>query len=165
MNSHQRLAEIHIAQARLRALRIFSFASAVFPGEWQPTLVEIFVPDLVEFGFHARKVNEFCGFMDDEFPPIDQMIVQISQGDPGNWEHNYRHALNALMHMTSFTVGHVHADHRQIFKNASSNLMVTYIKVATDKYPEVTVSVVGLVNCFLAEVIPRVKNKFPNFSF
>ena len=166
MNSHQRLAEIHICQARSRALRLFAFTSTVIPGEWSGTWVETLVPDLVEFGFHARKVNEFCGFMKEDFPSIDQKIVKISEGDPGNWESNYQHALNALMHMNSFIVGHAHADHRKIFTHAESNLITTYIIATTDKFPEkTTISVIGLVNCFLSEVLPRVKTQFPHFSF
>ena len=88
MSSSNRLIEIHITQARLRALRLVAFTGAVFPGEWSVQWNEAIVPDLLEFGFHARKVNEFCGLMDEEFGPIDVRIVKISEGDPGIWETN-----------------------------------------------------------------------------
>lgn len=165
MNSHRRLTEIHITQARLRALRLVSFASSVFPEEWSDSWNEVIVPDLLEFGFHARKVNEFCELMNENFPSINKKIVNISEGDPGNWEENYRNALNALMHMKSFVMGHAHADHRKIFINATSNLIATYIKVATDKFPEVTISIFGLAECFLNQVIPKIRKKDPGLRF
>lgn len=165
MNSNQRLVEIHIMQGRLRALRLLAFTSSVFPGEWSNEWNEMIVPDLLEFGFHARKVNEFCGLMDESFPSIDKKVVKISEGDPGNWEGNYRNALNALMHMQKFTIGHAHADHRRTFTNAESNLIATYIKVSTDRFPEVTISIFGLTECFLNCVIPKVREKNPSLRF
>ena len=165
MSNTTRLVEIHIVQARLRALRLVAFTGSVFPGEWGEQWNEAIVPDLLEFGFHARKVNEFCNLMEESFRPIDTKIVQISEGDPGNWEKNYRNALNALMHMKSFTIGHAHADHRRIFLAAKSNLIATYIKVSTDRFPEVTISIFGLVDCFLSQVIPRVRERQPQLRF
>lgn len=165
MDSSQRITEIHVAQARLRALRLFAFTSSVFPGEWSNSWNEVIVPDLLEFGFHARKVNEFCSLKSDEFPSIDKRIIKISQGDPGGWEGSYRNALNALMHMKSFTMGHAHADHRIIFANSSANLMATYIKVSADRFPEATISIYGLVDCFLSYVIPKIKNANPKPVF
>ena len=105
MTNADRLVEIHIVQARLRALRLVAFTGAVFPGEWSDQWNEAIVPDLLEFGFHARKVNEFCNLMEVDFPPIDTKVVKMSEGDPGNWERSYRNALNALMHMKTFTIG------------------------------------------------------------
>jgi hypothetical protein len=165
MNSATRLAEIHIQQARLRALRLVAFTGSVFPGEWSVQWNEAIVPDLLEFGFHARKVNEFCGLIEEAFLPIDTKVVKISEGDPGNWEKSYRSALNALMHMKTFTIGHAHADHRRIFLAAESNLIATYIKVSTDKFPEVTISIFGLVDCFLNQVIPRIRQSQPHLRF
>lgn len=165
MNNATRLIEIHIAQARLRALRLIAFTGAVFPGEWSDQWNEAIVPDLLEFGFHARKVNEFCDLIEENFQPIDAKVVKMSEGDPGNWEKNYRNALNALMHMKTFTIGHAHADHRQIFQAASSNLIATYIKVSTDRFPEVTISIFGMVECFLNQVIPIVGQRHPHLRF
>lgn len=165
MDSKQRLTEIHITQARLRALRLFAFTSSVFPGEWSNAWNEVIVLDLLEFGFHARKVNEFCGFKSCEFPSINKKIIKLSEGDPEGWEESYHNALNALMHMKSFTMGHAHADHRKLFTQSIANLMATYIKVATDKFPEVTISIYGLVDCFLSHVIPAVRDKNPRLVF
>lgn len=165
MNSATRLIEIHITQARLRALRLVAFTGAVFPGEWNEQWNEAIVPDLLEFGFHARKVNEFCQLMEQNFRPIDTKVVQISEGDPGNWEKSYRSALNALMHMQTFAIGHAHADHRKIFLASEANLIATYIKVSTDRFPEVTISIFGLVDCFLSQVIPIVREKYPYLRF
>ena len=165
MSNADRLTEIHIIQARLRALRLVAFTGAVFPGEWGAQWNEAIVPDLLEFGFHARKVNEFCCLMDDDFGSIDVKIVNISEGDPGNWESNYRNALNALMHMQTFSIGHAHADHRRIFLASEANLIATYIKVSTDRYPEVTISLFGLVDCFLNRVLHRVRERHPGLRF
>ena len=165
MNSHRRLTEIHIEQARSRALRLVAFTGSVFPGEWSHNWNEVIIPDLLEFGFHARKVNELCGLMDENFPSINKNIVKISEGDPGNWEESYRNALNALMHVKSFVMGHAHADHRKTFINATSNLIATYIKVETNKFPEVTISIFGLAECFLNCVIPKAREKDPSLRF
>ena len=165
MNNATRLVEIHIVQARLRAIRLVAFTGSVFPGEWGNQWNEAIVPDLLEFGFHARKVNEFCDLMDENFRPIDTKLINISEGDPGNWEQSYRNGLNALMHMKTFIIGHAHADHRRIFLAAESNLMATYIKVSTDRFPEVTISIFGLVDCFLSQVIPKVREKYLHIRF
>jgi hypothetical protein len=164
-SNQTRLVEIHLRQARLRALRLLAFTGSVFPGEWSVQWTEMLVPDLLEFGFHARKVSEFCDLLDESLPDIDGLIIRISEGDPGNWEKNYRKALNALMHMRSFTVGHAHADHRKIFTTSQANLMVTYIKVSTNKHSEATISIFGLVNCFLNGVIPLIRQRFKELRF
>ncbi len=65
------------------------------------------------------------------------------------------------MHMKSFVVGHAHADHRKIFLQAEANLIATYVKVKTDKYPEVTISIFGFAECFLNQVLPNVRVKDP----
>ncbi len=93
------------------------------------------------------------------------MVVKISEGDPGQWEHSYRNALNALMHMKDFVLGHTHADHRKIFLQAESNLITTYVKIETDRFPEVTISVFGLAECFLNRVIPKAREKDPSLRF
>ncbi|AQT59009.1 hypothetical protein [Cellvibrio sp. PSBB023] len=166
MNSHQRLTEIHLIKAREKALRLFACTSSVIPGEWSSVWNEMIVPDLLEFAFHARKVNEFCKLMNSTFPSIDVKLVTITSGDPGMWESNYIHALNAVMHMQGFSIGQAHADHRKIFINYEANLITTYIKVSTDKFPEEkTISIYGLVECFLFYVIPKVKDKNPNLRF
>lgn len=161
----QKLAEIHIQEARKYALRLFAFTSTVFPSEWDKTWNELITPDLVEFAFHARKVSEFCNLRGEDFPPINNLIVKISENDPGNWEADYHHALNAFIHIKSFVIGHAHADHRQVFENSEANLVATYVKIQTDRFPEKTISICGLVFCFLNNVIPLVRRKYPTFVF
>lgn len=163
--SSQRLTEIHIKQARSKALHLFAFTSTVFPGEWTPVWGELVTPYLLEFGFHARKVNEFCNLGGETFPPIDSKLVKISEGDPGNWQPNYHYALNALMHMQSLVLGYAHADHRKIFLKSKANLSALYVKISTDQYPEVTISVYGLVDCFLSHVIPKIRQIYPEIRF
>ncbi|MGC7402941.1 hypothetical protein ACPWR0_03795 [Pandoraea pneumonica] len=158
MKSRKRLIQIHMQQAQSRALRLIAFTGAVFPGEWSDSWAEVVVPDILEFGFHARKVSEFCGLMNHPFPSINTKILTFSEGDPGCWEESYRNALNALMHMKSFVLGHAHADHRRIFLQAQSNLMTTYIRVETDKFSEVTISIFGIAECFLNHVVPKARD-------
>ncbi len=103
--------------------------------------------------------------MNENFPSINKKIVKISEDDPGGWEESYRNALNALMHMKSFVIGHAHADHRKVFLAAESNLITTYIKVETDKFPMVTISIFGLVDCFLNYVIPKARDSDQSLRF
>ncbi|WP_353163422.1 hypothetical protein [Salinisphaera shabanensis] len=161
----RRLTEIHITQARSKALHLFAFTSTVLPSEWTPVWNELVLPYLVEFGFHARKVNEFCGFGDEVFPPIDSMLVKITEGDPGDWQHCYQYALNALMHANSLVLGYAHADHRQIFKNSKANINILYVQATTDRFPKVSISVYGLVDCFLNQVIPKIKKERLGLNF
>ncbi len=165
MSSHQWLTELHIKQARLYALRLIAFSGSVFPCEWGDQWAEAIVPDLLEFGFHARKVNEFCGLNDSHFPSINELTNVNAKGDPGNWEVNYRKALNALLHVKSFTIGHAHAEHRKIYLNSTANLITTYITVETDKFAESTISLSGLAHCFLTHVISKIKSSGRELNF
>lgn len=69
--STQKLTEIHVQEARRYALRLFAYVSTVFPSEWSQAWNEIITPDLLEFAFHARKVNEFCKLREETFEPIN----------------------------------------------------------------------------------------------
>lgn len=162
---NQRVLEIHIEKARDYALRLFAFTSTTFPEEWSRQWNEIITPDLIEFAFHARKVNEICRFNQNNFPNINSLIVKISANDPGNWEVNYQYALNAFVHMDSFVIGQSHSDHRVIFQKAKSNLITTYVKIKTDQRPEKTISIFGLAFCFLNSVIPLIREKYPDIKF
>lgn len=161
----QKLTEIHVQEARRYALRLFAFVSTVFPSEWGPAWNELIAPDLLEFAFHARKVNELCKLQSEKFPDINILMVNISENDPGGWESNYQFGLNAFVHMQSFVLGHSHADHRHIFEKSEANLQATYVKIRTDKFPEKTISIFGLVFCFLNNVIPILKQRFPALVF
>lgn len=161
----QKLVEIHISEAKKHALQLFAFTSAVFPAEWSSSWNEVVTFSLLEFSFHARKVNELCEFKNEAFPSINQLMVKISENDPGNWETNYHFALNAFIHIKSFIIGQAHADHRVIFPSSSANLQTTYVKIETDKHPEKTISICGLVFCFLNHVIPLLRSKYPDLKF
>jgi len=119
----RRLAEIHIVRARSLAFRLSAFCGAVYPGEWGPPYVEQIVPDLLEFAFHARRVDQLCGVKDFALPSINVFQVKISQGGPDNWQYDYRSALDRLVHIKSFKFGSAHADHRPIYTKAESNLI------------------------------------------
>lgn len=162
----QRLVEIHIQEARKDALQLMAFSGAVFPEEWSNSWNEIVTSSLLNFAYHARKVNEMCGFNGDDFSNISNMLmVKISENDPGNWQKDYQYALNAFIHIKSFVIGNTHADHRKIFTSSSANLMATYVKIETDRFVEQTISICGLAFCFLTEVIPMIKKRFPELQF
>ncbi len=165
MSNIRRIGELHLSAARTRALRIFAFAGAVFPGEWESTYVETITQDLLEFAFHARRINQICSVDINSLPSINVTIVEISQGDPGQWVERYDWALNRLMHAEEFTFGNCHADHRRIFTNSVSNLMPLYVRVSTDERSEETISLFGMVQCFLVGVIPQIQQRFPDWRY
>jgi hypothetical protein len=99
------------------------------------------------------------------FPNIDSLIVLISENDPGQWEKNYEYALNAFVHMRSFTIGYAHADHRTIFEKSRANLQATYVKIETDQFAERTISISGIVFCFLNNDIPIISSRYPEARF
>ena len=151
--------------ARTKALRVFAFTGAVFPGEWTSVYSEVVIIDLVEFAFHARRVNEISGLKAHDFPSIKTLTFVISSGDPGGWISNYQWALDRIMHARKFVFGNVHADHRRLFTNAESNLIPAYVKVETDKQEMVTISLFGLVECFLNSVLPELRKRHPDWLF
>lgn len=161
----QRLSELHLQSARTRAMRIFAFTSAVFPGEWAHAYTEDVVTDLLEFAFHARRVNQLCGLDKQVFPSIKRLLVALSEGDPGDWEERYQDALNRLVHVKTFVFGNCHADHRVVFAAAESNLMPLYVRVETDIRQMATISLYGLIDCFLNSVIPEIRKRFPDWKF
>lgn len=160
----RRLAEIHIIAAREKALRIFSYASTVYPGEWGKQYQEIIILDLQEFAYHARRINQLCDLERYQFPDVDRLLVKITESDPGDWEKNYKYALNRIAHIKKFVFGSAHADHRITFQN-SDNLMPLYVKIETDNHDFATISIFGIVDCFLSAVIPEIVRKFPEFQF
>jgi hypothetical protein len=66
-----------------------------------------------------------------------------------NVETNYRYALNALVHTAQFVFGNAVADHRRIFTQSEENLTPLYVKIKTDKDKETSISIFGVINCFL----------------
>jgi hypothetical protein len=169
MQKERRLGELHIQSARTKALRIFAFADTVFPGEWRNTSTEEITIELLEFALHARRVNQICGFEKFDFPDIKMPLLKISENDPQAWIKKYQWALDRLMHAQKYIFGYCHADHRVKFTDAEDNLIPCYVKVETDKFPnvkdsDVTISLFGLAFCFLQDVIPKVRNDFPDWQ-
>ena len=165
MQGMRRLGELHVEAARLRALRLVAYTGAVFPGEWTDTYNEAITSDLLEFAFHARRVNQICELENVDFGSIKTFQVVISANDPSNWLDKYGWALNRLMHAREFTFGNCHADHRQIFTRAQSNLIPLYVKVTTDRREMATISLFGLAECYLNRVIAAVKENYPDWKF
>jgi hypothetical protein len=161
----RRLGELHIEKARLKALRLVAFTGAVFPGEWMAPYNEAVTSDLLEFAFHARRVNQICELEGVDFGSIKVFQVTISGNDPGDWVEHYGWALDRLMHAREFIFGNCHADHRPIFTSSASNLMPLYVKVATDRREMATISLFGLAECYLNRVVAAVKQKFPDWQF
>ena len=161
----RRIAELHIIRARDEAIKIFAFAGAVYPIEWQKNYTEHIISHVFDFAFHARRVNHLCDLRKVDFGSINVHIVKISEGDPGDWEHDYHEALNRLAHACEFIFGNAHADHRKIFTNSKANLMPLYLKVGTDYKKTASISLFGLVECFLFRVIPEIKTRFPKYEF
>jgi hypothetical protein len=161
----RRLVELHVMAARSRALKIFAFASTVYPQEWQGPFVEEIVMDLFEFGFHARRVNELCELGDVEYPPVDRFLVQFSVPINGILETDYRSALNRLVHARRFIFGNAHADHRQIFTASCANLTPTYVRITTDRREDASISLYGVADCFLSTAIPAIRERHPSMTF
>lgn len=165
MSNIRRIGEIHIQTARTKALRVFAFAGAVYPGEWSNVYVEEVTRELLDFAFHARRVSQVCSIDVGKLSCITALPFVISQNDPGDWVDRYDDALNRLMHAEEFIFGNCHSDHRILFTNAESNLVPLYVKVATDWRSVGSISLFGLTTCFLNEVIPLVRAKFPDWRF
>ena len=159
----QRLGEIHLAEARKSSLRLCSYVTGVFPEEWQNPIVEDCTVQLLHFSYHARRLNQICALDSFVFRPVDKRVVSFSEGDPGGWQPSYQHALNGLHHATSFVFGWAHADHRQLYGKTAANLIPVYVKVETDQFPVMSVSIFGVADCFLSEVISVVREKFPRW--
>jgi hypothetical protein len=161
----RRLAELHIIAARERALRLFAFASTVYPKEWDKPFVELAIIDLLEFAYHARRVNQLCDIDCTHFPSASRLLVKISEDDPGDWEDSYHSALNRILHAKTFVFGSAHSDHRKIFLASEANLVPLYVKISTDKLETATISLFGIAECFLTSAILEIKKKYPDFQF
>lgn len=165
MSAIRRVGELHIARARARALEVFTAASAVIPEEWKPLVVEQTTMSLLEFGYHARRVNDICGFADETFPAVDRYLVHFSVPPLETPVTEYKFALNYLHHVTKLTFGFAHADHRKVFLASNANLQATYVTVTSDRYPTAILSLYGIVDCFLSGTIPMIKAKFTDWMF
>ena len=140
-------------------------ASTVIPEEWKPNIVEQTTMSLLEFGYHARRVNDICGIANELFPAVNRYLVQFSVPPTVSPVTEYKHALNYLHHASDFVFGFAHADYRKIFLASAANLQPTYVTVTSDKYQAGVMSLFGVADCFLSGAIPLVKKKFPDWNF
>lgn len=159
-----RLIELHIVEARKRALRLFAFGGAVYPEVWGSPYIEDISISLLEFGFHARRVNDLCDFGDRKFSDVDKFIVNFSVPPKYSIVKKYQFALNRLIHAKRFIFQNVHADHRNVFSE-HDNLVPVAVAIETDQRSCEAVSIIGVSNCFLHEVIPLVKSEIHNINF
>jgi hypothetical protein len=161
----RRVAELHLIQARERALRLFTLASTIFPEEWAKPLDELAVVDLTEFAIHARRITELCDLRGETFSGADASRFKFSVPPPEPLETNYNEALNQLIHAKTYTVGHMVWDGPKIFLSSAQNLTLGYVRIATDRKATKCVSIFGVSTCFLTAVLPAVKTKHPQFQF
>jgi hypothetical protein len=162
----RRITELHIIEARKRALRLFCTGSSIFPDEWSGnTINETLNVDLTEFALHARCVSELCDLRKEKFPGADATRFKIE--DPADFVFidDYAEALNRLVHARKFVVGYGIWTGKKIWLNSKQEKIISYVKVETDRWPSANISVVGLATCFLGEVLITVKERFPDFLF
>ena len=161
----RRLAELHITQARERAVRLLTAASTIFPEEWTKQIDELAVVDLAEFAIHARRITELCDMRSEKFIGAHESRYKFSVPPPQPLETDYHEALNLLIHAKSYIIGHTVWDGAEIFQGSANNLALSYVRIATDRKPESCVSVFGIAFCFLTSVLARVKAKHPELQF
>ena len=161
----RRITELHIIEARKRALRLFCTGSSIFPDEWGGnTINETLNVDLTEFALHARCVNELCDLRKEKFPGAGATRFKIE--DPADFVliDDYAEALNRLVHARKFVVGYGIWTGKKIWLN-SKREKISYVRVETDRWPPANISVVGIAICFLGEVLIAVKERFPDYAF
>lgn len=162
----RRIAELHLAQARNGALRLFCTSSAIFPDEWGGSIVnESLHIDLTSFALHARRVSELCGFSQMKFAGVATTRFRISDPPDLVLIADYNEALNRLVHARRFIVGYAVWDGTKIWLNSANDKVVSYVAVETDRRPRANLSVFGLATCFLSEVLIAVKTSFPELCF
>lgn len=161
----RRLAELHIVQARERALRLFALCSTIFPEEMVKHLGELAVVDLAEFAIHARRITELCDLRLEKFTGADACRYKYSAPPPEPLETDYHEALNRLIHAKSYSIGHVVWDGPKIFTASAQNLAIGYVRIATDRKSLSCVSTFGIVHCFLSSVLAKVHEKHPGLQF
>jgi hypothetical protein len=161
--SIQRVVEIQLEKAKTLALRIHAASSSVVPVEWTDLHKEVFLVDVLEFAYHARCVSNACIPKDVEFD-IDFYSVEFTNEPAGERVNKYHHALNRFHHMKSITIGYTHSDHRKIYSNSESNLILTYARIETDKYNTSIVSLFGVVFCFLTKILLFIRDRYPDLK-
>lgn len=162
----RRIAEIHILEARKIALRLFSYSSTIIPEEYKPQIAELLYVDLVNFGLHARRVNELCELSDNQFDcGVSRFVIDESTFN-NPIEKTYQFALNRLIHAANFTIGYIEWGRDRIHLS-STDWIASFANVEPDRvsYGIAHVPIYGIAYCFLTKVIPEIKIKHPNIQF
>jgi hypothetical protein len=160
------MAEVHLIESRARALRLFAVSSAVYPSEWasqqvvEPTLI-----DVSDFAFHARRVNDLCGYKARSFPDVNAVRYKFSAGQNISLVEDYRDALNRIHHARELVFNWAIWEGASIFTSSAKNLVASYLRVETDQREPANISIFGLAFCFLVCVLPAVKADFPDYRF
>lgn len=160
----RRLPELHLIEARSRALRLMCTASTIIPEEYQEAISDQLAVDLAEFAMHARRLNEVLSLEQIAFGGADSLRFNATPM-PAPLESNYRDALNRLIHAKTYTVGYSVWDGNKVFLASRQNVIPTYVKIETDRRPVAAVSIFGVAFCFLTSVIQHVKQRHPNLRF
>lgn len=162
----RRITELHLAEARRRALRLFCTSSAIFPDEWGGGIVnDALHVDLTIFALHARRVSELCGFSQTKFTGVATTRFRITDPPDLVLIADYNDALNRLVHARRFIVGYAVWDGAKVWLNSANDKVVSYVAVETDRRPRANLSVFGLATCFLSEVLIAVKAGFSELRF
>lgn len=164
-DSSRRLTEMHIFEARKRAISLFSFGSSVYPEEWDDAVVEPIVSELFEFGFHARRINELCSVNVGEDTILGYSRYNLTAGGPNKPELNYEYILNSLTHCRDFRFHWAIWTGDKRFLTSSKEVIPCYVSIDTDKFYRVEFYICGVALCFLNVVIPLIKKKFPSYRF
>lgn len=160
------MAEVHLIEARSRALRLFAVASAIYPKEWAGAqVIEPVLVDTSDFAFHARRVNDICGYKNRPFTDVDATRFKFSAGQNIALVRDYRDALNRIHHARELTFNWAVWDGQPIFTSSPENLIASHLRVETDQREPANVSIFGLAFCFLVSVLPAVKADFPDYQF
>ncbi|WP_371398152.1 hypothetical protein [Fretibacter rubidus] len=163
--SMRRLGELHLEKARACAVQIYSIGSADTPELWSNKFREDLIVNLLDFGFHARRV-------------LSLAEIEISNGWREKFsttrnpraltyeiEENYSYCLNYLHHMTGFGMIPTVIDGRKMWAQNIDEHQLRFVAVKSDKYPSRTIDIVALAAAFLGDGIIAIKNTRPEWRF
>ncbi|WP_158807930.1 hypothetical protein [Beijerinckia sp. L45] len=163
-----KLLQSHFEKAQKLALNLFQAASCVIPHEFSLPIIEQTTMDLMEFGFHARRVNELA--------QIDPSLISGANGKRFKYENssldapleeNYGHALNRLRHPNTYSVGLIEWGGDIVFEKSSSHVIVSFARITTNdpRYLDKNVSIFGISFSFLTEVRTLMHAKYPQYGY
>lgn len=161
----RRMAELHTTRARFVALRMHAFSTGVLPEKCMSRVAKDMTIGLLELAFHAKRVNSKCDFQCWDFRFFSHVPNVIPANDCRGWKVRYQFALNALVSVASFNFGSAHLNHRQLSAGSEGNLGPMDVRAKTDRVEQRATSLFGISACFLMEVIPLVRARFPVWLF